>query len=148
MELRDAVEDDLSGIVEVISGQPLWTRYGYAPDRQRRDISGAMENGDVVVVAVEARRVLGIAWIQPEGAFGRSPYLHLIAARRGSERKGIGGRLLAAAEARVSGGVFLLVSEDNAPARTFYERHDYRAVGKLPEYVKPGIVEIVYWKWA
>lgn len=144
--IRDAVEADLIGIIEVISGQPLWSRYGYTRERQERDLCGALGSGDHLLVAIEGDECLGVVWIQPEGVFGRSPYLRLIAVRRGHEGRGLGGRLLAAAEERVAGiPLFLLVSEDNVLARAFYQRQGYRRVGRLPGYVREEIVELLYW---
>jgi len=146
-DIRDATEVDIPGMVEVISGQPLWSRYGYSRERQAHDLRDALSKGDVLLIAGNSERILGLVWVQARAAFGRSPYLRLLAVRQGNERRGLGTRLLSAAEVRCRRSeLFLLVSEDNAPARSFYEHHGCEIVGRLPGYVRPGIVELLYWK--
>lgn len=45
-----------------------------------------------------------------------------------------------------SRALFLLTTEWNSGAQRFYERHGYALVGRLPDYVRPGFCELLYWK--
>jgi GNAT superfamily N-acetyltransferase len=76
-------------------------------------------------------------------------YLRLIAVLDGEQGRGTGAALLAAYEAAVarsSAHGFLLVSDFNAPAQRFYERHGWTRVGAIPRLVLPDVDELVYWK--
>lgn len=42
--------------------------------------------------------------------------------------------------------VFLLVSDFNLAAQRFYQRLGYAQVGALPDYVLPGVAELIYRK--
>jgi ribosomal protein S18 acetylase RimI-like enzyme len=59
---------------------------------------------------------------------------------------GLGSRLLEFAEERirrVSPNIFMCVSSFNVGARRLYERHGYRVVGELTDYLVQGHSEIL-----
>lgn len=87
---------------------------------------------------------LGFARLHPRGVAG-SPYLASIAVAAEARGRGVGSVLLAACERRFAGSrwIFLCVSSFNARARALYERHGYRQVGDLPDYVVDGLSEIL-----
>jgi ribosomal protein S18 acetylase RimI-like enzyme len=91
----------------------------------------------------------GLAWFVPGGTLGIGGYLRLLAVAPDAHGRGVGTALLAAHEAAVAATArhaFLLVSDFNAAARRFYERHGYRQVGALPGLVLPDVAELLYWK--
>jgi GNAT superfamily N-acetyltransferase len=147
---RLAEVSDIFDIVELLSEHPLWDRYGYTCERRRQDIGDALRRGDIVLVAMAGDSVIGIAWVVPHGAFGRSPYLRLLAVRRGAERRGIGRVLLTAIEERAcaasTGGCFLLVSDFNRAAQSFYEQCGYLRLGEIKGFVLPDVAEVILWK--
>ena len=61
----------------------------------------------------------------------------------GRQRRGVGGRLLATAEAWLweagAREIALETAVGEAGARAFYERHGYRAVRRLPRYYRRGL---------
>ncbi|MDR7513025.1 MAG: GNAT family N-acetyltransferase, partial [Armatimonadota bacterium] len=90
------------------------------------------------------RRVLGFVWFCRTGTFARSGYIRWIAVAPDARGAGVGRRLVAHAERRILAAgpnVFLLVSEFNTAARAFYRRLGYREVGRIPDYVVPGVAE-------
>ena len=98
------------------------------------------------VVALLAPRADGL---YVDGTLGLGGYLRLIAVVPGRERSGVGTALLAAFERTVaaeSRHAFLLVSDFNAEAQRFYERHGYHRVGTLSRFVLPDADELLYWK--
>jgi ribosomal protein S18 acetylase RimI-like enzyme len=61
----------------------------------------------------------------------------------------VGGALMDRAEAFLSQSspdIFLLTSDFNQSAQRFYQRRGYRQVGALPDYVLPGVTELIFWK--
>lgn len=94
-------------------------------------------------------RLCGLARVQLDGQFGQGGYLKLIALLPGHEGRGLGAALLRAVEREVllaSQNLFLLTSDFNVGAQRFYQREGYELVGRLPDFARPGIAELVYWK--
>jgi ribosomal protein S18 acetylase RimI-like enzyme len=84
--------------------------------------------------------------VVPRGAFGRSPYLRLLVVAPDAVGRGVGSALMEAFEAAAfaaAADAFLLVTYDNDAAQRFYLRRGYVEVGRLPDYVRPGITEVV-----
>lgn len=93
---------------------------------------------------------IGMSRVVHSGMFGHiGGYLKLIAVCRNAQGKGIGSLLLSASERLVlahSRDLFLLASDFNEAAHTFYLRHGYSHVGSLPDFVRPGITEFIFRK--
>jgi ribosomal protein S18 acetylase RimI-like enzyme len=146
VEIRDADRDDLAALSLLAGGHPLFVRYGLDPAGLSRALTGALDRGEGLVLAVEERSPVGFAWWVPHGAFARSPYLRLLVVALEATGRGIGGALLDALEARAAPtaeDLFLLVTHDNAAARRFYARRGFTEVGRLADYVVVGITEIL-----
>lgn len=149
--MRTLERDDASAIAELMSAHPLWERRDQA--KQARSIASSIDRGEYGLVAErteESERVLAGFVIMSDGTFGEYGYIRLIGAERQVTGRGIGARLLLEAE-RVFVGrgierVFLLCTESNAGARSFYERHGYVQVGTLPDWLQRGRSELIYVK--
>lgn len=66
-----------------------------------------------------------------------------------TQHQGIGAALMDSAEQvlfRSAKDVILLVSDFNLGAQRFYQRRGYQQVGALPDYVLPGVAELIYRK--
>jgi ribosomal protein S18 acetylase RimI-like enzyme len=88
-------------------------------------------------------------WCVVRGAFDRSGYVRAIVVDARWRGHGLGRALLDHAEtflAQQAGDVFLLVSDFNQDAQRFYQRHGYTQVGALPDYVVPGVTELIFHK--
>jgi ribosomal protein S18 acetylase RimI-like enzyme len=84
-----------------------------------------------------------------KGAFNRSGYIMLIGVRTEMQGHGVGRALMLAAESALFAqvaDVFLLVSDFNSAAQAFYQRLGYEQVGAIPDYVMPGITELIFHK--
>jgi ribosomal protein S18 acetylase RimI-like enzyme len=145
---------------------PLLQRYGATPGGLAAELGqlvrdpAARSAGHKLLLAEPvsaAGEPVGLARVvvggQPAGhgfgQFGRGGYLQLIALRSGFAGRGLGQLLLAAVEELValdSRDLFLLTSDFNHGAQRFYARAGYLRVGELPDFVRPGIAEIIYWK--
>jgi ribosomal protein S18 acetylase RimI-like enzyme len=143
MTLRPLVAADVGAASAWLAPTPLMGRYGLGEARLGEALGEALSS-DLLLVAEEGGEVCGLAWCLPQGAFGRSPYLKLLAARWPG--RGIGRALLEGLEQRLTGDLFLLVSDFNLPARRFYERLGYAHIGTLEAYVLPDVNEHLYRK--
>jgi ribosomal protein S18 acetylase RimI-like enzyme len=120
--------------------------YGMTAEGMARALTGALDDPrHVLLVAGDAQ---GFAWFVPRGTFDRSGYLRLLAVDARHRRAGVGARLMEALESRflAPGGITLLVTSTNAPARAFYESRGYVHRGDLPDYVRPGVTECLYYR--
>lgn len=142
--IRPLREGDLAACAALVAATPLWKRYRYTRARCARDLRAALASGtDVLLCAEAGGRAAGIAWVLPRGTFGRSAYLKLIAVAARRRGRGLGALLLAAAEESGGGELTLLVSDFNGRARRFYAAHGYHEAGALPDFVLPGVAEII-----
>jgi ribosomal protein S18 acetylase RimI-like enzyme len=157
---RPAATDDierLRDLAQAVATLPLLVRYGVDASRLAAALSGlaAAQSGPQRLLVAEAGdgQLVGFARVllggDDGGQFGRGGYLKLIALRPGHEGRGIGQMLLVAVEQTVAErfpDLFLLTSDFNHGAQRFYARAGYLRVGELPDFVHPGITEVIYWK--
>ena len=150
VNIRAATRDDVPAIVDWMMAVPLWQRYGIEREPTERNLTEAIERGDLVLTADAEESAIGLAWCLPNGMLGRYPYIRLLGVNPQIQSKGIGSGLLTAVEEEIvesgSRHLFLLVSDFNLDAQRFYERHGFVRSGLLPDLVIPGISEILYHK--
>jgi ribosomal protein S18 acetylase RimI-like enzyme len=147
--IRPLTPADIAPLAQGLAALPLLARYGRTPAQLDSALAGALARGERLRVADEGGAPVGLAWFFPAGTLALGGYLRLIAVLPAAQRRGAGAALLAAYEeetARESAHAFLLVSDFNADAQRFYERHGYRRVGALPGLVLPDVGELLYWK--
>ena len=147
--IRPLTLDDVPAVAAIMAGNVLWQRYGVTVDSAARRLQRGLAAGATIAVAVIDGRVAGFAWYVAEGAFQRSGYIMLFGVAPDAHGQGIGRALLVHAEAALfatSSSIVLLVSDFNVEAQRFYQRHGYAQVGALPDYVKPGVSELIYYK--
>ena len=110
-------------------------------------LPAALDPEYVVLVARRGGAPCGFVRIHPRGVAG-SPYVASVAVVENEQGRGVGKALLDATEARYPKAryVFLCVSSFNTRARELYERHGYKLVGELPDYVVDGCAELLMGK--
>lgn len=158
VRIRPALPADVEAVTrlgEEVAQQPLLRRYGVTPSglgaelaRLAASLPGQGEQL-LLVQAASQERLYGFARFCPSGTFGAGGYLRLIALVPGQEGRGLGSALLRAVEDAVraqSPVLFLLVSETNEAAQRFYARRGYQQAGRLPDFARPGLTEIICWK--
>ncbi len=149
MEIRDARTTDLDALARATANQPLLARYGVTEEGLARDLQRGIDAGEGLLVCMTGDAPVGFASFLVRGGLGVGGYLKLIALAPGHESGGRGQALLDEVEKRValeSRHMFLLVSDFNQRAQRFYERAGYVQRCALPAFVKPDIVEYLYWK--
>jgi ribosomal protein S18 acetylase RimI-like enzyme len=143
-------ERDIAACASLMANTPLWQRYGVTIESATNRFTAAISGGATLFVAKsEDDAPLGFVWIVERGAFNRSGYVPLIGVDPAHRGDGIGRQLLDAAETHVrqtSQDIFLLCSDFNTEAQRFYERQGYTRVGAIPDYVVPGVIELIYRK--
>ncbi len=141
---------DADACAAIILGTPLWEQYGVATAEAARAPLADVFNGTCSgLVAEEEGRILGFVVYTAEGTFVHSGYVRTIAVATETRDRGVGRRLMDAAEADIFNhgpNVFLLVSTWNVAAQRFYEVRGYRRVGEITDYVRRGITEVLYRK--
>jgi len=147
--LRPIHDDDVPPLAAGLARLPLMERYRRSAEKLEADVRAAIARGDGLIAAEAGGELAGICWFLHHGTLGMGGYLRLIAVLDGAQGRGAGAALLSAYEAEVARGAahaFLLVSDFNAPAQRFYERHGWSRVGAIPKLVLPDVDELVYWK--
>jgi ribosomal protein S18 acetylase RimI-like enzyme len=150
MEMIETLtEIQIPDCVQIILTNPLFQRYGFNAERARSMFSRALTDGAQILTIRVDQRVVGFVWYVLHGAWDRSGYIRLIAVLPQYQGSGIGKKLMDAAEQELSSQVqevFLLVSDFNVAAQHFYQALDYQQVGGIPNYIVPGINELIYFK--
>lgn len=135
---------------QIVNGLKLFQLYRMDGAAAGRLLQAAMDEGrsDLRVALSGDGTVLGFAWLVPRGSFDRSGYLRLIAVDKERRRGGAGRQLIAALEETHlrHGGIAVLVSSDNQPAKLFYEGLGYEQVGLLPGYIRSELDELIFFK--
>ena len=143
-------EADVPACASIVLAVPLWKPYGVTDAEAARapfaDVLGGVCLG---LVAEDAGRVVGYVLYTIRGTLVHSGYVRSVAVAPDVQRRGVGARLMDAAEAAILAhgpNVFLLVAAWNTGAQRFYERRGYHRIGEIPNYLRAGITELLYRK--
>jgi len=143
-------EPDVVTCASIMLAVPLWTPYGVTTvDAARAAFADVVAGTCLGLVAEEAGRIVGFVVYTVRGTFVHSGYVRSVAVAPEAQGRGVGARLMDAAEAAIlvyGPNVFLLVATWNAGARRFYERRGYQRIGEITDYLRRGITEVVYRK--
>ena len=117
-----------------------WITLGRGFDACR---AAALDPAYLILVARGDGAPCGFIRLHPRGVAG-SPYIASIAvARRRAERASARRSSTPRSGSPSARYIFLCVSSFNPRARALYERHGYRLVGELPDYVIDGASELL-----
>jgi ribosomal-protein-alanine N-acetyltransferase len=149
INIRPMIVSDVAPLTRLMASSPLWRRYNVTEAGAARRLSDGLANSMTIAVAEIEREPVGFVWYVERGAFNRSGYSMFVGVEPGMQRRGIGQALMEHAEEILRAGsqdVFLLVSDFNHAAQRFYARLGYQQVGAIPDYVIPGVTELVFRK--
>src|SRR3989442_4457173 len=154
--MRRGQRSDIEACARIVVAGPLWRRYRLALPRARHVLREAMRRREgrsrsraELAVATLDGSVVGFILYHLHGTFHYSGYVRWIAVATQARGRGVGTALMRHAEAhifRTGPNVFLTVSDFNRRAQAFYRTLGYRHVRAIPNYVMPGITEILYRK--
>ncbi len=149
LAIRAMTHADVADCAQWVAATPLWQRYSVTAESFDARLRTGLDQGATIHVAERDGEVLGFLWLVERGAFGRSDYVQLIGVRPGARRQGVGRALMRFAEDKSAANdrdLFLLVSDFNVRAQQFYSQLGFRLVGRLDDYVIPGVSELIYCK--
>ncbi len=149
MVVRPLQSKDILHCADIMLRNPLWQRYQVTLESARHRLETGFNNQASIFVAEVENKVTGFIWFVEKGTFSRSGYIMLIAVDPNLHHSGVGQALMAHAEGlmfQTSKDIFLLVSDFNLSAQTFYSRLGYAQCGAIPDYVMPGISELIFRK--
>lgn len=147
--LRPIQSIDIVPLAQLMAANSLWQRYNVTEASAAQRLQNGLDQQATIIVAEVEGEPVGFIWLAERGAFNRSGYIMLIGVRADRQGQGVGRALLLAAESALFTQVadlFLLVSDFNQAAQAFYQRLGYRQVGAIPDYVVPGITELIFHK--
>ena len=143
--VRGARGDDHAWAAALMSSSEPWITL-------RRDFDSCLRActspSDVLEIADAGGARCGLVLVRPAGVAG-APYIVSIAVAATHRSQGVGAAMLAHVEQACrsrSRHLFLCVSSFNPRARHFYERHGFKAVGTLQDFIIEGADEILMHK--
>jgi ribosomal protein S18 acetylase RimI-like enzyme len=149
VKIRPMLESDITPLARWMTAAPLWQRYNVTEAGASKRLADGLAGGAAIAVAELDGEPAGFIWLVERGAFNRSGYILLVGVKPELRGRGIGQALIEHAETSLhasSPDVFLLVSDFNRDAQRFYARLGYQQVGAIPDYVAPGITELIFHK--
>jgi ribosomal-protein-alanine N-acetyltransferase len=132
---------------EIVAASDPWKRLGEGIDFSSV-ISREAPYFRAYVCIVENKAV-GFIVFASNPVFAQGGYLRALGVSPSMRRRGIGKKLLAFAEqttARHSRNFYLCVSSFNRRAQAFYRALGYTRVGNIPELIRAGASEYIFWK--
>ena len=145
IEIHPADEKEKIMAAHLLAGSEPWITLRISLDQC---IKNCNNPGFQVYMAYSDKQPAGVIIIDPRGVAG-SPYIKSVAVYPEFRNKGIGAALLSFTEDLFRGTskyLFLCVSSFNLRAQKFYEKHGYKVVGELKDYVIEGASEILIHK--
>ncbi|HXU02848.1 MAG TPA: GNAT family N-acetyltransferase [Polyangia bacterium] len=127
-----------------IVGIEPWKSLGYRTAGLGQYLARLARTGDVWIARTAARAPAGI--IVATDGFLLGGFIALLAVRPGSSGQGLGQALVAHVEGRVFARrrwLFVSCDAENGAAMRFYRRQGFARVGRLPDLVREGRVEIL-----
>lgn len=150
MELKLCEIADIEEVVELLNSTELGEKYfANDVDRIRRVIQNEQAKAQVSILRNDDHILIGTLVHDEHGAFGKYPYIHMIAVAPGFQSHGIGRHMLGLYEKeRIAAGekLFLLVAEWNERAKRLYERIGYKELGRIDGFYIKNQVEILMMK--
>jgi ribosomal-protein-alanine N-acetyltransferase len=143
--IREASGDDYAWAATLMSSSDPWITL-------RRDFAHCLRactsQVDALEIAETGGERCGFVLVRPAGVAG-APYIVSIAVAATHRGGGVGAALLAHVEQAYrsrSRHLFLCVSSFNPRARQFYERHGFKAIGTLQDFIIEGADETLMHK--
>lgn len=151
IKINRTSENQIGPLSIWMSDLPLMKRYEQTENSLRNNLMEALHQKNLLLSAVttDLDFPCGFAWIVPKGAFNRSPYLRLFGIHPKYTKRGIGTMLMFQVESKIKidfGELFLLVSDFNVEAQSFYIHMGYLKIGEIPNYVIHGVNELIFRK--
>ncbi|MCB0088148.1 MAG: GNAT family N-acetyltransferase [Caldilineaceae bacterium] len=149
LTIRPLRSADVDPLAQLMAATPLWQRHHVTYAGATRRLQAGLENNATIDVAEVDGAAVGFIWYATRGIFLRSGYISLLGVSASQRGQGVGQALMGHAEQVIFAEVkeiFLLVSDFNGAAQRFYQRMGYQQVGGIPDYLTPGVTELLFMK--
>jgi ribosomal protein S18 acetylase RimI-like enzyme len=126
---------------EMMSATDPWVRYGMDYSLCLKAFEG--DHREIYVAEID-HTIVGFAILQLKGTF--RGYIQSLCIGEEWQRKGFGKKLLQFCEQRIlkdSPNIFICVSDFNHGGIKLYKEFGFQHIGKLTDFLKPGITELL-----
>ena len=144
IKIQLAKKEHAQDCLSCIKNSELWDAYYESNPLAENNIKVAIIKKQIYVALNRNKNCIGFMGIVHNGCFNRFSYLATLAVKKRYRRKGIGKQLIHKFEEigfQIADRVFILVSDFNKRAQTFYKGLGYKKVGEIPDLFKRGISE-------
>ncbi|TET27500.1 MAG: GNAT family N-acetyltransferase [Candidatus Heimdallarchaeota archaeon] len=146
-KIRELKEDDIEECAEITISTFPWIEFGLKKENAKKFFKDRLGK-KLVFVAEQKGTITGFITIKKEILFAN--YIRRIVVREDMRSKGIGSKLMRFVEEMTfaSGlpNVFLLTTTSNEQAIKFYEANGYQKIGRIPDFIRKGMDEFIFWK--
>jgi ribosomal protein S18 acetylase RimI-like enzyme len=144
--IRPITSDDTSALVELICSSGLFRKEDAYSIQAMLDEyhSRADEGGRQIIALAENGSLAAVAYFTPKEFTDRVWELLMIAVSGSRQRQGLGSRLLLNVEESIralNGRLLLIETSDRSSferTRSFYQKHGYAEVARIPDYFTDG----------
>ena len=138
--IRPAAKPEIDWCAQQMAENDPWLTYRCSAEWSRNVLNWP---GSSLYLAVAEKNV-GFILLHQRGFLG-APYIAAVVVAEEFRGNGIGSTMLEFAERAFSGTrhVYLCVSSFNGRALRFYQRHGYRKIGELPDFIAEGASEFL-----
>ncbi|MGD9008182.1 MAG: GNAT family N-acetyltransferase [Desulfobacteraceae bacterium] len=152
MEIRIqlAKKNHVGDCLSCVKHSVLWETYFKSNPTIENEIRKMIIGKQIYIALNKANQCIGFMGIINNGCFRKFTYLSLIAVKKEYRSNGIGKVLISKFEEigfEKANRVFLLVSDFNKKAQSFYKKLGYKKVGKIPDMFKTGVSENILVKY-
>lgn len=144
VKIQIAKKENVKDCLACAKHSELWDAYYESNPLAVNNIEKAINKKQIYIALNKNDNCIGFMGIINNGCFSKFSYLSTLAVKKRYRSKGIGKQLIHKFEEigfRKADRVFILVSDFNKKAQTFYKRLGYKKVGKIPDLFKSGISE-------
>jgi len=150
IKILRAKKEHAQDCIGCVKHSELWDAYYKSNPLVEDSIIKVINKRQIYVALNKNDNCIGFMGIINNGCFGRFSYLAILAIKKRYRSKGIGKQLIQKFEDtgfQKADRVFILVSDFNKKAQTFYKRLGYKKVGNIPDLFKKGISENILVKY-
>jgi ribosomal-protein-alanine N-acetyltransferase len=143
--IREAGDADRDWAAALLAGSEPWITLGVTLEQC---LNICHDSRYEVFISLLDNQPCGVMITDPRG-LASSPYIKSVAVAESYRNRKVGAALLDYVEKWYrtrSAHLFLCVSSFNTDARRFYEKHGFRQVGELSDYIIPGASELILHK--
>lgn len=144
MRIQLAEKDHVDDCLSCVKHSELWETYFQSSPTIESEIRKMIVGKQIYIALDKTNQCIGFMGVIDNGCFRKFTYLSVIAVKREYRSKGIGKALIRKFEEigfENANRVFLLVSDFNKKAQSFYKKLGYKKVGEIPDLFKKGVAE-------